>query len=242
MQARLSSQQALLDQLNAMNQDLAQRWQLIQDAIHTACQAAQRSSENIALMGVSKRQPAESIRILAHLGLVHLGENYLQEALDQQVQLADLPLTWHFIGQLQSNKTTAIATHFDWVHTVDRNKIAQRLNQHRPDHLPALQVCLQVNIDQEPQKGGCLPEALLTLAQTVTTLPRLRLRGLMCLPKASSDPTAAFARLAALQQDLAEHGIITDTLSMGMSADFPQAIAQGATMIRVGSALFGPRH
>ena len=224
-----------------MQKTLAQRYQYIQQAIHQACQTAQRAEQDITLMGVSKRQSATAIRTLADLGLAHVGENYLQEALDKQAQLADLALTWHFIGQLQSNKTASVAAHFAWVHTVDRNKIAQRLSQQRPDHLPPLQVCLQVNIDQEPQKGGCMPQDVLPLAQTVMTLPRLQLRGLMCLPQAGVDPNTAFARLAALQQDLIVHGIVTDTLSMGMSQDFPQAIAQGATIIRVGSALFGDR-
>lgn len=224
-----------------MNETLTQRWHNIEHTIHTACQRAQRSTDSVTLIGVSKRQSAEAMRTLADLGLQHVGENYLQEALDKQAQLADLALTWHFIGQIQSNKTAPIATHFDWVHTVDRIKVAQRLSQQRPDDMKALQICLQVNLDQEPQKAGCPPDDIVALAQAVHALPKLQLRGLMCLPKAGIDPTPAFAKLRALQQHLATQGIITDTLSMGMSQDFPQAIAQGATMIRIGSALFGAR-
>jgi len=219
----------------------AQRWHSINTAIQTSCQSAGRLYDSVTLLGVSKHHPANAIRALAQLGLQHVGENYLQEALNKQAQLSDLALTWHFIGQIQSNKTAEIATHFDWVHTVDRLNIAQRLSQQRPDNLPALHVCLQVNIDQEAQKAGCTPDAILALAQAVYTLPKLQLRGLMCLPKANTDPTSTFAKLATLQQVLAVQGITTDTLSMGMSQDFPQAIAQGATIARIGSALFGAR-
>ena len=169
------------------------------------------------------------------------GENYLQEALEKQTQLADLPLIWHFIGPIQSNKTRPIAEHFDWVHSVDRLKIAQRLSEQRPAHLPALNICLQVNVSGEQSKSGCSPEELTALARAVVALPNLRLRGLMAIPEPTDDVAAqhaAFARLRQLRDELA---LNLDTLSMGMSHDLEAAIAEGATWVRIGTALFGAR-
>jgi hypothetical protein len=173
------------------------------------------------------------------------GENYLQEALEKQRELADLALTWHFIGPIQSNKTKAIAEHFSWVHSVERLKVAQRLNEQRPAHLPALNICLQVNVSDEASKAGCAASDLPVLVAAMAQLPRLKLRGLMAIPEPTSDPqlqNAAFARLRELQEQLnAQFNLKLDTLSMGMSDDLEAAIHQGSTWVRVGSALFGAR-
>nr|MBF0682505.1 YggS family pyridoxal phosphate-dependent enzyme [Pseudomonas sp.] len=188
-----------------------------------------------------KTQPAEALRESNAAGLAHFGENYLQEALEKQASLADLALTWHFIGPIQSNKTKAIAAHFDWVHSVDRLKIAQRLSEQRPAQLPPLNVCLQVNVSGEASKSGCAPDEVEALANAVAALPGLRLRGLMAIPEPSDDPAeqhAAFARLSQLQKQL---DLELDTLSMGMSQDLEAAIAEGATWVRIGTALFGAR-
>ncbi|PZQ36493.1 MAG: YggS family pyridoxal phosphate-dependent enzyme, partial [Ectopseudomonas oleovorans] len=196
---------------------------------------------DIGLLAVSKTKPAEAIREAHAAGLRDFGENYLQEALEKQTQLADLPLIWHFIGPIQSNKTRPIAEHFDWVHSVDRLKIAQRLSEQRPAHLPALNICLQVNISGEDSKSGCSPEELTALARAVVALPNLRLRGLMAIPEPTDDVAAqhaAFARLRQLRDELA---LNLDTLSMGMSHDLEAAIAEGATWVRIGTALFGAR-
>ncbi len=200
-----------------------------------------RDPASVGLLAVSKTQPAAAIRDAFAAGLRDFGENYLQEALDKQAELDDLPLTWHFIGPIQSNKTKAIAEHFDWVHSVDRLKIAQRLSDQRPATLPPLNVCLQVNVSGEASKSGCAPQEVQQLARAITALPRLRLRGLMCIPAPSEDPAeqrAAFARLRQLRDELA---LDLDTLSMGMSQDLEAAIAEGATWVRIGTALFGAR-
>ncbi|MCQ4325641.1 YggS family pyridoxal phosphate-dependent enzyme [Stutzerimonas stutzeri] len=209
--------------------------------IREAAQAVARDPADVGLLAVSKTQPAAAIREAFAAGLRDFGENYLQEALDKQAALADLALTWHFIGPIQSNKTKPIAEHFAWVHSVDRLKIAQRLSDQRPAGLPPLNVCLQVNVSGEASKSGCAPEDLQPLAQAVAGLPRLHLRGLMCIPAPSDDPAeqhAAFARLRALRDAL---GLGLDTLSMGMSQDLEAAIAEGATWVRIGTALFGAR-
>ena len=209
--------------------------------IREAAQAAGRDPATVGLLAVSKTQPAAAIREAFAAGLREFGENYLQEALDKQAELADLPLTWHFIGPIQSNKTKPIAEHFDWVHSVDRLKIAQRLSDQRPPQLPPLNVCLQVNVSGEASKSGCTPAELPQLAQAVAALPGLRLRGLMCIPAPSDDPVeqhAAFARLRTLCEQLPAQ---LDTLSMGMSQDLEAAIAEGATWVRIGTALFGAR-
>ncbi|MDV5859672.1 MULTISPECIES: YggS family pyridoxal phosphate-dependent enzyme [Ectopseudomonas] len=209
--------------------------------IREAAQASQRNFADIGLLAVSKTKPAEAIREAHAAGLRDFGENYLQEALEKQTQLADLPLIWHFIGPIQSNKTRPIAEHFDWVHSVDRLKIAQRLSEQRPAHLPALNICLQVNVSGEDSKSGCSPEELTALARAVVALPNLRLRGLMAIPEPTDDVAAqhaAFARLRQLRDELA---LNLDTLSMGMSHDLEAAIAEGATWVRIGTALFGAR-
>ncbi|MEN2507194.1 YggS family pyridoxal phosphate-dependent enzyme [Stutzerimonas stutzeri] len=209
--------------------------------IREAAQAAARNPDQVHLLAVSKTQPAEAIRQACQAGLHDFGENYLQEALEKQADLADLPLTWHFIGPIQSNKTKAIAEHFDWVHSVDRLKIAQRLSDQRPESLPPLNICLQVNVSGEASKSGCEPQDVPQLAQAIAALPRLRLRGLMAIPEPTDDPTeqrAAFARLRHLQAELQ---MDLDTLSMGMSQDLEAAIAEGATWVRIGTALFGAR-
>ncbi|WP_312591536.1 YggS family pyridoxal phosphate-dependent enzyme [Stutzerimonas nitrititolerans] len=209
--------------------------------IREAAQAAGRNPDTVGLLAVSKTQPAEAIREANGAGLSDFGENYLQEALEKQADLADLALTWHFIGPIQSNKTRAIAEHFDWVHSVDRLKIAQRLSEQRSTELPPLNVCLQVNVSGEASKSGCAPQDVAELARTIATLPNLRLRGLMAIPEPTDDRAeqhAAFARLRQLQQALA---LELDTLSMGMSQDLEAAIAEGATWVRIGTALFGAR-
>ena len=209
--------------------------------IREAAQAAAREPDEVRLLAVSKTQPAEAIRQASAAGLSDFGENYLQEALEKQAELADLRLTWHFIGPIQSNKTKAIAEHFDWVHSVDRLKIAQRLSAQRPRDLPALNVCLQVNVSGETSKSGCEPQEIASLANAVAALPHLRLRGLMTIPEPTDNPAeqrAAFARLRQLQESL---DLRLDTLSMGMSQDLEAAVAEGATWVRIGTALFGAR-
>ena len=209
--------------------------------IREAAQASQRDCAAVGLLAVSKTKPAAAIREAFAAGVQDFGENYLQEALEKQAELSDLALTWHFIGPIQSNKTKSIAEHFAWVHSVDRLKIAQRLSDQRPVHLPALNICLQVNVSGEASKSGCNPDELPELAQAVTQLPNLRLRGLMTIPEPTDDPSeqrAAFARLRELQQSLS---LDLDTLSMGMSHDLEAAIAEGATWVRIGTALFGAR-
>lgn len=209
--------------------------------IREAAQAVARDPAEVGLLAVSKTQPAAAIREACTTGVRDFGENYLQEALDKQAELADLPLIWHFIGPIQSNKTKPIAEHFAWVHSVDRLKIAQRLSDQRPAALPPLNICLQVNVSGEASKSGCAPEELQALAQAVAALPRLRLRGLMCIPAPTDDPAeqrAAFARLRTLCNEL---DLNLDTLSMGMSQDLEAAIAEGATWVRIGTALFGAR-
>ena len=211
------------------------------ERIRAAAQASGRDLDHIGLLAVSKTKPAEAIRQAFSAGTHNFGENYLQEALDKQLELSDLALTWHFIGPIQSNKTKSIAEHFSWVHSVDRLKVAERLSAQRPAHLPPLNICLQVNVSGEASKSGCSPDELTALAQAVTQLPNLQLRGLMTIPEPTDNPTeqrAAFARLRELQQGL---HLGLDTLSMGMSHDLEAAIAEGATWVRIGTALFGAR-
>ena len=209
--------------------------------IREAAQAVARDPDEVQLLAVSKTQPAGAIRQASEAGQRDFGENYLQEALEKQADLTDLPLIWHFIGPIQSNKTKLIAEHFDWVHSVDRLKIAQRLSDQRPPELPPMNVCLQVNVSGEASKSGCEPQDVPELANAIAALPRLRLRGLMTIPEPSEDPAeqrAAFARLRQLQSEL---GLDLDTLSMGMSQDLEAAISEGATWVRIGTALFGAR-
>lgn len=213
----------------------------VRTRIREAEQASGRALDSVQLLAVSKTKPAAALREAFACGQRDFGENYLQEALTKQGELTDLDLAWHFIGPIQSNKTKALAEHFAWVHSVDRLKIAERLSAQRPAHLPALNVCLQVNVSGEDSKSGCTPEELPALAAAVAALPNLRLRGLMAIPEPTSDVEAqhaAFARLRQLKDSLPQP---LDTLSMGMSDDLEAAIAEGATWVRVGSALFGAR-
>jgi PLP dependent protein len=218
----------------------------VRSRIRQAAIAAGRDPGVVILVAVAKAKTAEEIRQAATAGVTDFGENYLQEALAKMPRLADLRLTWHFIGAIQTNKTRAIAERFDWVHSVDRLHIARRLSEQRPFHAPPLNLCIQVALLPEPAKGGVAPAALAALAAGVASLPRVRLRGLMCVPPPQPQPNpqaerAVFARLRILLEDLQAEGLALDTLSMGMSADFESAIAEGATMVRIGTALFGNR-
>lgn len=218
--------------------------QATREAIIQAARNAHRELNAVSLLAVSKTFSAQAVREAYQAGQYAFGENYVQEALDKIAQLQDLPLEWHFIGPIQSNKTRLIAENFAWVHGVDRLKIAQRLSEQRPAHLPLLNICLQVNVSAEASKSGVAPAALLTLAREVVVLPRLRLRGLMAIPEPATQPAlqaAPFAKMRQLMQVLNEQGIALDTLSMGMSHDFSVAIQEGATMVRVGTAIFGSR-
>ena len=220
--------------------------QQVHGRIAAACLAAQRPVQSVTLMAVSKMQPAACVREAFAAGERCFGENYVQEGVAKIAALADLrgQIEWHLIGPLQTNKTRLVAEQFDWVHSVDRLKIAQRLSEQRPAHLPPLQVCLQVNISGEASKSGLLPAEVAAVAQAVAALPRLRLRGLMAIP----EPAPGFdaqrvphAALRALMQCLQHDGLDIDTLSMGMTADLEAAIAEGATFVRVGTAIFGAR-
>ena len=214
---------------------------LVEARIRAAALAVQRDVTSVHLLAVSKTKPAAALREAYAAGIRDFGENYLQEARAKQVELADLPLSWHFIGPIQSNKTRDIAEHFDWVHSVDRLKIAQRLSEQRPAELPPLNICIQVNVSGEASKSGCTPADLPALATAISALPRLKLRGLMAIPEPTEDRVEqdrAFATVRHLQESL---NLGLDTLSMGMSHDLESAIAQGATWVRIGTALFGAR-
>ena len=212
--------------------------------VRLSVEKSQKAESDIILLAVSKTRPADDIRSAYECGLTQFGESYLQEAVEKVAALADLPLTWHFIGPIQSNKTRPIAEHFQWVHSIDRAKIARRLNDQRPEGSPPLQVCLQVNISGEQSKSGAQEHDLPALARLVEELPNLQLRGLMAIPAATDDETkqrAAFANLRRIFEDLQQNHPGLDTLSMGMSGDLEAAIAEGSTLIRVGTAIFGPR-
>lgn len=209
-----------------------------------AAQAAGRCPSEITLIGVTKGHSSEAARAALAAGLTDLGENFAQEAAPKLLAVDDPRAVWHFIGALQSNKTRFVAEHFDWVHTVDRPKIARRLAEQRPHHAPPLQVCLQLQLGGEPGKSGASAEALPALADAVVALPRLVLRGLMCIPPEEDEPARQrrwFAELRRQRDALAARGHRLDVLSMGMSGDFQAAIAEGATHVRIGTALFGPR-
>jgi len=224
---------------------ISERLQAIRAQIAAAANAAGRAPEAVRLIAVSKAHPADAIREAHRAGQTVFGENYLQEALDKMSALHDLPLEWHFIGPIQSNKTRPIAEHFDWVHGIDRLKIAQRLNDSRPAGAAPLQVCLQVNVSGEVSKSGIAPQEAATLAAAVAAMPRLALRGLMAIPEPTDDVAlqhSQFRMLRELRDALNRQGLSLDTLSMGMSHDFPAAIAEGATLVRIGTAIFGPRH
>ena len=216
----------------------------VRSRIRQAAEAAGRDPAAVTLVAVTKAQTAETIRLAATAGVTDFGENYLQEALPKMDQLAALALHWHFIGGIQSNKTRAIAERFDWVHSIDRLSIARRLAEQRPFHAPPLNLCIQVELVPEPNKSGIAPAEVGALAAAAAELPRVRLRGLMCVPPQQTDamPTrAVFARLRSLLEELNASGHKLDTLSMGMSGDFESAIAEGATLVRIGTALFGSR-
>ena len=213
----------------------------VSQRIRAAADAVQRDANSIHLLAVSKTKPAHALREAYAAGLRDFGENYLQEALGKQAELADLPLSWHFIGPIQSNKTRAIAENFAWVHSVDRLKIAQRLSEQRPADLPPLNICIQVNVSGEASKSGCTPADLPALARAISALPRLKLRGLMAIPEPTEDRTEQDAAFAAVRDLQASLNLPLDTLSMGMSHDLESAIAQGATWVRIGTALFGAR-
>jgi pyridoxal phosphate enzyme (YggS family) len=220
---------------------IADNISLVSSRIHAATLAANRAENSVQLLAVSKTKPAQALREAYAAGLRDFGENYLQEALGKQLELADLPLIWHFIGPIQSNKTRAIAEHFDWVHSVDRLKIAQRLSEQRPADLPPLNICIQVNVSGEASKSGCAPADLPALANAISELPRLKLRGLMAIPEPTEDRAAQDAAFAAVQSLQTSLNLPLDTLSMGMSHDLESAIAMGATWVRIGTALFGAR-
>lgn len=227
---------------------IVQNLQAVDASIVAAADAAGRSRNDVQLLAVSKTFPAEAVLEAAAAGQYAFGENYLQEALDKIAAVSHAlpasPMEWHFIGPIQSNKTRPIAASFAWVHTVERLKIAQRLSEQRPPELGPLNVCLQVNISGEASKSGVTPEALPELARAVAQLPHLRLRGLMAIPEAQAQADrqrAAFRQLRVLYDRLCADGLALDTLSMGMSADLGAAIAEGATIVRVGSAIFGSR-
>ena len=216
----------------------------VRSRIDKASARAGRDPATVTLVAVTKAQTAESMRLAATAGVTDFGENYLQEALPKMDRLADLPLTWHFIGGIQSNKTRAIAERFDWVHSIDRISVARRLSEQRPFHAPPLNLCIQVELVPEPNKGGIEPGGVAALAAAAAQLPRVRLRGLMCVPPPQPDVAAertVFARLRILFEELNANGHKLDTLSMGMSGDFESAIAEGATLVRIGSAIFGAR-
>jgi PLP dependent protein len=226
------------------SQNLPDHLAAVRARITAAAAGAGRNVDSVTLLGVSKGQTAELIRAAAAAGLTDIGESYLAEALEKIDALGDLPLTWHFIGRLQANKTRQVAERFAWVHGLDRLKIAERLAAQRPFHAPALNVCIQVNLAGEASKGGVPASELPGLAAAVAALPRLALRGLMCIPPEETDPGRQrewFARLWALRDSLNAGGLSLDTLSMGMSGDFEAAIQEGATLVRVGTAIFGPR-
>ncbi|CAL96083.1 YggS family pyridoxal phosphate-dependent enzyme [Azoarcus olearius] len=218
--------------------------QAVSERIRDAARAAGRDPAAVRLLAVSKTWPAQSVREAAAAGQRAFGENYVQEALAKLAEVDDPALEWHFIGPLQSNKTRAVAQHFAWVHSIDRLKLAERLSAQRDVHLPPLNVCLQVNVSGEDSKSGVAPDEVLPLARGVAALPRLVLRGLMCIPEPTDDVTLQrrrFATLRGLRDTLAAEGIVLDTLSMGMSHDLEAAVAEGATLVRVGTAIFGAR-
>ena len=216
----------------------------VRDLLHFAAIEAGRDPASVRLLAVSKKQPLAKIRSAYAGGQRDFGENFVQEGVEKIQVLAEPGLCWHFIGHLQTNKTREVAEYFDWVHTIDKLKTARRLSAQRPDNLPPLNVCLQVNVDDEDSKSGVLPDALPELASACAELPNLSLRGLMCLPAIRSEfaeQRTPFATLRGLAERLRAAGIDTDTLSMGMTADYKAAIFEGATIVRIGTAVFGAR-
>lgn len=226
-------------------QNLPERVLEVRRRVARAAARAGRSAQSVTLLAVTKAQPAGVVRAAADLGLTQFGESYLQEALEKLDALQDRSLTWHFVGRIQANKTRGLAERFAWVHAVDRLKIAQRLAEQRPHHAPPLNICLQVRLGDEAGKGGIAAGELPALARAVAQLPRLKLRGLMCIPPEESEVArqhAWFRELRRLYDALNAGGAALDTLSMGMSGDFEAAIEEGATIVRIGTALFGARN
>lgn len=224
------------------HENSAQRLAAVWHRIDQAQAASGRPAGSVKLLAVSKTFPIEAVDAVAACGQNAFGENYAQEGVDKASARPDLE--WHFIGPIQSNKTRGIAEHFDWVHTIDRLKIAERLSAQRPADLPPLQVCVQVNVSGENSKSGCAADEALALCQAIAQLPNLQLRGLMAIPEATEDTTTQhqqFAKLHELQTQINQQGFALDTLSMGMSDDLEAAISEGATLVRVGSAIFGKR-
>lgn len=225
---------------NSVSANLAQ----VRKRIELAVLAAGRPADAVSLLAVSKTMPAQAVRDAFAAGQLAFGENYIQEGVDKIASLADLPLVWHCIGPIQSNKTKLVAENFAWVHSIDRLKIAERLSAQRPAHLPALQICLQVNVDGGSNKSGVTPTDLLALAQAVAQLPNLQLRGIMTIPEPAANEAAARSvhrQAKALFDSLNAAGLKLDTLSMGMTGDLEAAIAEGSTCVRVGTAIFGHR-
>ena len=216
----------------------------VRSRLDSACKNAGRNPSEVRILAVSKQHPEGRIRELYQLGQRAFGENYLQEVLAKQALLVDLDIEWHFIGPLQSNKTREVAHNFHWVQSVDRKKILQRLSDQRPDSLPGLNICIQVNIDREEQKSGVMPEQLEELIQYASSLKNLNLRGLMAIPKpaaANHNPAGSYRRMQELFHGMITSGVALDTLSMGMSADLEETIIHGSTMVRIGTDLLGPR-
>ena len=223
---------------------VTENFRKIQDLLAKAAADAMRPTDHIRLLAVSKKKPLEAILAVASAGQRDFGENFVQEGMGKIAACGSDDLIWHFIGHLQANKTRAVAENFQWVHTVDRLKIAQRLSRQRPCHADALNICIEVNVDAEEKKSGVSPAELPELAAAIAKLPRLHLRGLMCLPAIRHDfdeQRKPFSALRGMLESLQASGLVLDTLSMGMSADYAAAIVEGATMVRIGTALFGAR-
>lgn len=221
------------------------RLQLVLDTITLAERKAGRPAGSVKLLAVSKKQGVDKIRAAFEAGQSTFAENYVQEALEKQKQLGDLAIEWHFIGNIQSNKAKLIARHFDWVQSINSISIATLLSKHRPSSLPPLNICIEVNIDHEPSKSGINPAEVKPLVSAIMQLPQLKLRGLMVIPKQTISPEnqrTAFQTATTLYETLIQEGFTLDTLSMGMSGDLVSAIQAGSTMVRIGTAIFGPRH
>ncbi len=224
---------------------IADNLQAVHARISNAAAAVGRSPESVRLLAVSKTWPLACVLDAAEAGQRAFGENYVQEGIEKIAAVSGRNLEWHFIGPLQSNKTKQVAEHFDWVHSIDRLKVAERLSAQRPAYLPALQVCVQVNVSGEASKSGCAPDQALALCRAVAALPGLQLRGLMAIPEASDDMAAQripFRKLRELSEQVRTAGVPLDTLSMGMSHDLEAAVAEGATIVRIGTAIFGERN
>jgi pyridoxal phosphate enzyme (YggS family) len=227
-----------------MNTSVSANLVKVRKRIELACEAVGRAPNTVKLLAVSKTMPAQAVRDAFAAGQLAFGENYIQEGVDKIASLVDLPIEWHCIGPIQSNKTKLVAENFAWVHSIDRLKIAERLSAQRPPHLPPLQICLQVNVDGGSNKSGVAPAELLALAQAVAKLPQLQLRGIMTIPEPTETEAATRAvhhQAKSLFDNLKTAGLAIDTLSMGMTGDLEAAVAEGSTCVRVGTAIFGAR-